>query len=167
MRRKVEMIDSDQTSADTRLADYLLDFNPVTTNGLTNFTIGGYFSRGRIWTLHSRFRLFDPVRRRAGLPADVGSLAERLGPASAVLTLVNTNPLESRDVAVQAGGYGEHRFDSVTCNGKTVSIGGAVVNVHLRPGAGAQLIFAMTRYANRPTFAMPWDRGWYPGTELP
>lgn len=164
VRRKALMIDTDETSADTRLADYLLDFNPVTTNGLTNLTIGGYFSRGRIWTLHSRFRLFDPVRRRAGLPPGVGSLVEKLGADSAVLTLVNINPVEASEVTVQAGGYGEHRFDSVTLDGTPAVIGGPLLNVRLAPGAGARLEFKMTRYANRPTFAMPWDRGWYPGT---
>ena len=161
VRSKVDMIRNDNTSADSRLADYLLDFNPATTNGLTNLTLGGYFSRGRIWVLHSRFRHFDPVARRAGLPPDVGALVEKLGPTSATLTLVNTNPIEPRTVVVQGGGYGEHKLDSVTVGGKTTRIDDAVVTVRLEPGTGSRLEFAMTRYANRPTFAFPWDRGWY------
>jgi hypothetical protein len=40
-----------------------------------------------------------------------------------------------------------------------------VLAVQLDPGAGARLHFRMTRYALRPTFAFPWDRGWYPGVE--
>jgi hypothetical protein len=164
VRRKIEAIRTDQTTADSRLADYLLDYNPATTNGLVNLTLGGYFSRGRIWVLHSRFRYFDPEKRRAGLPENVGALVEKLGADSAVVTLVNTNPLEPRTVVVQAGGYGEHRFDSVTVDGKTTAIKGAVLTVRLEAGSGARLSFRMTRYANRPTFAFPWDRGWYPGT---
>jgi hypothetical protein len=165
IRQKVEMIRTDQTSADSRLADYLLDLNPATTNGLTNLTMGGYFSKGRIWVLHSRFRYFDPVRRRAGLPQDVAALVEKLASDSAALTLVNTSQTEARDVVVQAGGYGEHRFDTVSVGGGTASkVGGPVLTVHLEPGAGAKLNFRMTRYASRPTFAFPWDRGWYPGT---
>ena len=39
VRRKMEMIRTDQTTADTRLADYLLDLNPATTDGLTNLTL--------------------------------------------------------------------------------------------------------------------------------
>jgi len=39
VRHKVGMIRTDQTTADTRLADYLLDLNPATTNGLTNLTL--------------------------------------------------------------------------------------------------------------------------------
>lgn len=161
VRRKMEMMKADTTTADSRLADYLLDFNPATTNALVNLTMGGYFSRGRIWVLHSRFRYFDPVKRRAGLPEDVGALVEKLGASSASLQLVNVNPLEAREVVVQAGGYGEHRFDAVTVDGKTTRVDGPVLTVRLEPASGARLEFQMTRYANKPTFAFPWDRGWY------
>jgi hypothetical protein len=74
------------------------------------------------------------------------------------------NPVDARTLVVQAGGYGEHRFESATTGGKTVVIGGPVLTVRLEPGAGARLEFKLTRYANRPTFAFPWDRGWYAGT---
>jgi hypothetical protein len=161
VRRKVEMIRTDQTSADTRLADYLLDLNPVATNALVNLTLGGYFARGRIWVLHSRFRHFDPERRRAGLPEDVAALVENLSADAATLTLVNTNPVDPRTVTVQAGGYGEHQFNQATANGKTITINGPALTVRLDAGAGARIDFKMTRYANRPTFAYPWDRGWY------
>ncbi|MBM3813969.1 MAG: hypothetical protein FJW20_20255 [Acidimicrobiia bacterium] len=163
VRRKAEQIRNDPTTADTRLADYLLDFNPAVTNALTNLTLGGYFASGRIWVLHSRFRYFDPVERRAGLPADTGALVEKLSADSATLTLANLNPVEPRTIVVQAGGYGEHRFDSATVDGKSTQIAGPALTVHLEPGAGSRIEFKMTRYANRPTFAFPWDRGWYPG----
>jgi hypothetical protein len=163
IRRKVEMIRTDNTSADSRLADYLLDLNPATTNGLTNLALGGYFANGRVWTLHSRFRYFDPVARRAGLPADVAALVEKLGADTATLTVVNTNPLEAREVAIQGGGYGEHRFESITIGGKTTTFSGPVITLRLNPGAGTRIECKMTRYANRPTFAFPWDRAWYPG----
>jgi hypothetical protein len=163
VRQKAEMIRTDQTAADSRLADYLLDLNPATTNGLVNLALGGYFSRGRIWVLHSRFRYFDPVQRRAGLPEDVGALVEKLAADAATLTLVNLNPLEAREVVVQAGGYGEHRFDGVVVNGVAKQFAAPVFTVRLEPGAGARIECRMTRYANVPTFAFPWDRTWYPG----
>jgi hypothetical protein len=115
-----------------------------------------------VWVLHSRFRYFDPVKRRAGLPEDVAALVEKLGADSATLTLVNTNPVDAREVVVQAGGYGEHRFEAVTVNGRTATFSGPVITVRLNPGTGARFDFKMTRYANRPTLAHPWDRGWYP-----
>ena len=164
IRERVQMIREDETSADTRLADYLLDLNPATTNALTNLTLGGYFASGRVWTLHSRFRYFDPARRRAGLPEDVAALVDKLADNSASVTLVNTNPIAPREVSVQAGGYGEHRFDSVTVNGQTIKIGGPAITVRLEPGSGAKLSFQMARYVNRPSFAFPWDRGWYPAS---
>lgn len=162
VRQRMEAIRTDQTTADSRLADYLLDYNPATTNTLAHLTLGAYMTPSRIWTLHSRFRYFDPVQRRAGLPKDVGALVEKMSANSATLTLVNTNPLEAREVVVQAGGYGEHRFDSVAVDGKPLPVNGPVLNVRLSAGAGSRLEFQMTRYANRPTVALPWDRGWYP-----
>jgi len=101
------------------------------------------------------------VKRRAGLPEDVGALVSSLGADSAAVTLVNVNPIEPRTVVIQAGGYAEHRFESVTVAGGTTPVAGPSLTVRLEPGAGARLDFKMTRYANRPTFAFPWDRDWY------
>ena len=78
VRQRLEDIRNDRTTADSRLADYLLDFNPATTNTLAHLTLGAYMSPARIWVLHSRFRHFDPQKRRAGLPDDVGALVEKL-----------------------------------------------------------------------------------------
>jgi hypothetical protein len=161
VRRNVQAIRNDPTTPDTRLADYLLGMNPAVTDTLVNLTMGGYFANGRIWTLHSRFRYFDPVERRAGLPEDVAALVEKLGPDSATVTLVNVNPVEERTVVVQAGGYGEHQFHSASVAGASTTIEAPVVTVRLQPGAGSRIDFRMSRYKNRPTLAQPWDRGWY------
>jgi hypothetical protein len=158
VRESMEEIENDDTTPDTRLADYLLGFNPVATNALSNLTLGAYFSGGRIWSLHSRFRYFDPQRRRAGLPEEVGALVEKLEADSATLVLVNVDAVDSRVVTVQAGGYGEHRFDSVEIDGKTQPIGGPLLTVRLKPGCGARLKFRMARYVNPPTLEHPWDR---------
>ena len=72
IRARLEEIRKDSTTPDTRLADYLLGLNPATTNNLVNLTMGGYFANGRIWSLHSRFRYFDPERRRSGLAGGRG-----------------------------------------------------------------------------------------------
>jgi hypothetical protein len=83
----------------------------------------------------------------------------------ATLTLVNVDPVEARTVAVQAGGYGEHRFDSAEIGGKTQTMGGPVVYVRLEPGCGTRIRFQMARYVNPPTLAQPWDRGWFGKSE--
>jgi hypothetical protein len=161
IRQKMRRIEQDNTSPDTRLADYLTYMTPAQTDALTNLTLGGYFARGRIWALHTRFRYFDPVKQRAGLPEDVAALVEKLGADSATLTLVNVNPIEPRTLVVQAGGYGEHHFDAATVGEQTTTIGAPVMTVRLEPGAGSRIQFKMTRYKNQPTLAFPWDRGWY------
>jgi hypothetical protein len=160
VRENVRDMDEDSTTPDTRLADYLMGFNPVAIHALTNLTTGAYLA-GNIWTLHSRFRYFDPVHRRAGLPDGVAALVEKLEPDAATLVLVNVDSVEPQTVAVQAGGYGEHRFESVEMGGKTQPIAGPLLNVRLRPGTGARLRFRMARYVNPPTLAQPWDRGWF------
>ncbi len=158
VRRRMELIRNDITTPDTRLADYLLDLSPAETDTLLNLMMGGYFSNGRIWTLLSRFRYFDPEKRRAGMPEDVGALVEKMSADAATLVLANVNPVEPRTVIVQGGGYGEHTLESVTINGQTTAINAPVLRVRLEPGAGARLEFRMARYKNPPTAAFPWDR---------
>jgi len=161
VRRSMERIRTDPTTADTRLADYLLDYSFAPTETLVNLMLGGNLSGGRIWTLHSRFRYFDPDGRRAGAPEDVGALVEKLAADSATLVMVNLNPLEPRTVIVQAGAYGEHQFEAVTVGAETKPLGGPLLTVRLEPGCGARLEFRMTRYKNPPTLAHPWDRAWF------
>ena len=149
IRERMEFMRNDPTSADTRLADYLLRVVPAATDTLAQLTIGGYFPRGRIWVLHSRLRYFDPERRRAGLPPDTAALVHELKDDAVTVTLVNLNQVEPRDVIVQAGGYAEHRFTEAD---------GSALTVRLAPGAGKKLTLKMERYANPPTLAFPWNR---------
>jgi hypothetical protein len=158
VRERMEAVRLDPTSPDSRLADYLLDLQPAATNTLTNLMLGGYFASGRIWTLHSRFRYFDPERRRAGLPEDVAALVEKLGPDAATVLLVNTSPVAPRTVLVQAGGYREHQFVSVTVGETETPADAPLVAVTLAAGAGARLAFKMQRYKNPPTLALPWGK---------
>jgi hypothetical protein len=149
IRERIEFMRNDPTSADTRLADYLLRVVPAATDALTELTTGGYFPGGRIWVLHSRLRYFDPDRRRAGLPEDVAALVHELSADSVTVTLVNVNQVEARDVIVQAGAYAEHQFTDSNSSALTV---------RLAPGAGKKLTLKMKRYANRPNLAFPWSR---------
>lgn len=158
IRQNIKEMEEDPTTADTRLADYLLDSQPVTTDALLNLTTGGYFSNGRVWVLHSRLRYFDPEKRRAGLPEDVAALVDQLGPDSTGVTIVNTNPVEPRTVTVQAGGYGEHAFTTMGIDGKSTPVNGRHFTLRLAPGAGVKLNLGMKRYANAPTFAFPWNQ---------
>ncbi len=158
LRLRMERMRGDPTTPETRLADWLLRITPARTDELVKLMLGGYFSRGRIWMLHSRVRYFDPVRRRAGIPPDVGALVEKLAADSVTLTLVNTNPVQPREVIVQAGAYAEHRFTRVEWNGRSVPVNATAFTVKLAPGCGARLRIGMQRYVNRPTLRFPWQR---------
>jgi hypothetical protein len=160
VRERIGRMHHDPTSPDTRLADYLLRIVPPTTDHLTELMLGGYFANGKIWALHARLRYFDPAARRSGVPEGVSALVSKLTADSVTVTLVNTNQVEARDVVVQAGGYGEHQFTGVRQGGESKTLDTPLVSVHLEPGAGSELTFAMNRYVNSPTLAQPWNRGW-------
>jgi hypothetical protein len=137
--------------------------NPVATTALINLTMGGNDPGGSTHgplPLHTQVRHFDPERRRAGLPEDVGALVERIRPDSVTLTLVNLHPLEYRTVTVQMGAYAEHQAAAVTVGSRTMPIDRPWFNVRLAPGSGETLTIVLRRYAHQPTLAFPWDRGW-------
>ena len=157
MREQVQEIETDDTSADTRLADYLMGQNPAATDALSKLTLGSYLT-GNIWTLHARVRYFDPVRRRSGLPEDVAALVEGFTADSVSVRLVNVSSVEPRTVEVQAGAYGEHQIISATVGGKTVQVNGPVLTVKLAAGAGDRVELRVKRYANEATLRQPWDR---------
>jgi hypothetical protein len=157
---------ADRTTPATRLADWPLDINPASAGALVATMTGGLHIARPPWSptsppqggvpLHCRLRYFDADRRRAGVPEDVGALVHSLGDRSTEVSLVNLGS-RPRTVIVQGGAYGEHRIDAVTMHGMTRTIGGRDITVRLAPGCGARLTLAMTRYANRPTLAFPWD----------
>ena len=156
LRSTMQAMNNDPTTPETRLADWLMAFNPAKTDTLVNLMLGGHLA-GRIWTLHTRVRYFDPANGRAGLPPDVAALVEKLSGNSVTLTLVNTNPIHPRTLIVQAGAYGEHQFQEVTLNRKTTRIDGPSVRVRLEPGCGSRMVFQMKRYVNPPQLVPLWD----------
>lgn len=150
-----EVLANDITTPETRLADWPLRVTPATIKELVQLMWGGYFPNGRIWFLHSRLRYFDPVEERAGIPADVAALVEKLSSDEVTVTLVNTSKTAARRVIVQAGGYAEHTFTNATINGKTTPINGTHVEVALAPGSGATLVLGQERYTNQPNLKHP------------
>ena len=168
IRHQMEIVDKDSTSADMRLADSALDYNPASIKALTQLIEGGlYLQHGGGWArsspaqggslLFTRLRYFDPVRRRAGLPQDVAALVDSWGPDSLTLTLVNVSPSASRSVIVQGGAYGEHQIVSVSDGKVSMDVNGPNFPVRLAPGAGAKLTIKMKRFANDPTLSFPWE----------
>ncbi|MBX3437738.1 MAG: hypothetical protein KF861_09620 [Planctomycetaceae bacterium] len=158
IRARHQMLLDDTTTPDTRLADDPMPINPASVNSLISLMLGGIHPGHRGSILHCRVRYFDPVERRAGIPEGVAALVEKLSADGMTLTLVNTNQVEPREVLVQAGGYGEHQFNTATVDGENVDIRDRLVTVRLAAGSGARIQFSMNRYANTPTMILPWDR---------
>ncbi|MEO7190866.1 MAG: hypothetical protein ABI051_07385 [Vicinamibacterales bacterium] len=155
---RVERVKRDQTTPEQRLADNMLDLNPVAVDGLIRLTLGGLPSGRDGGLLNARLRYFDPVRDRAGLPQDISALVSQISDRSSTVTLVNLNQSESHTVIVQGGAYGEHRIDSVSVAGTQRPVRGRSVRLVLAPGAGSEITMAMTRYALKPTVRFPFTR---------
>ncbi|WP_205412259.1 hypothetical protein [Sphingomonas crusticola] len=157
---------SDQTTPDTRFADTMMDQNPASVTALIELMEGGIHIGRPGWSRLSpgvggalqftRFRYFDPVARRAGIPQDVAALVETLAADGSTLTLVNTNQSEGRTVVIQGGAYGEHQIVSVSDGKSTQPVSQRFFTVRLAPGAGARLSVRMQRFANQPTLDFPW-----------
>jgi len=167
IRQHMEIVDKDNTSADMRLADSALDYNPASIMPLTQLIEGGLYLQHPSWAktspnqggtlLYSRLRYFDPARRRAGLPQDVAALMDSWGPDGLTLTLINISPSAARSVIVQGGAYGEHQIVSVSDGKATMDVNAPTFPVRLAPGAGAKLTIKMKRFANDPTLSFPWE----------
>jgi len=112
--------------------------------------------------LQARLRYFDPVQRRSGLPEGVAALVAELSAEAAVVTLANTDPSAAREVLVQAGAFGEHRFTEVVSVGHDgsddgpESVNAPRFQVRLAPASQVTLRSGMERYVNRPTYDLPW-----------
>ncbi len=159
IRARVGGIRKDQSKPDKRLADNMLDLNPVTTRALIQLTQGGLEPDRRGNLVNSRLRYFDPARKRAGLPEDVAALVSDMTDTGTTVTLVNLNPTTPRTVVVQGGAYAEHLIESVDWNGTSVPVGKPSFTVTLNPGAGGKLTLRMKRYASDPTVKFPFQTG--------
>ena len=155
IRSKIENLRKDPTTPDTRLADWSLKYNPANVSELLRLMLGGNLT-GRIWTLHTRVRYFDPEKRRAGLPSDVASLVTKMTEGTTHVSLVNINQIEPRKVVVQTGAYGEHECLWVKVGDKKYPVNRRHFTVHLEPGSGAELVISVDRYSNQPSLSFPW-----------
>lgn len=157
VRKKIEWIRNDPTTPDTRLSDNPNPYNPATVGTLFQMMTGG-LPPYRAQAVHTRLWYFDPDQRRPGLPEDTGALVEKITKDEVVVTLVNMNQLEDREITVQGGAYGEHQCLSVTIDGTETDVDDASFSVLLKAGSGHRLVIKQKRYANQPTFRRPWER---------
>jgi hypothetical protein len=136
-----------------------MEFNPVYFESLVQLMWGApmHISHGGLQ--HATVRYFDAELERPGLPAGVAVLVHAVTADSVTLEFANLG-VDRRDVVVQAGGFGEHRFTSATLGegGDEQPLDSAWVGVRLAAGAGAVIRLGMRRYVNEPSYQTPWSR---------
>ena len=136
------------------------ELSPMLVEGLAQLTLGGpmYIYHGGL--MHVRFRYFDPVEKRPGLPTNLSALVECIEADCARLILANTDKLQTRDVIIQGGAFGEHQILSVLQDSKTerITVGGKYLNVSIGPSSVLRLNISMKRYANDPSYDTPWEK---------
>jgi hypothetical protein len=158
IRSRLAGLRADETTPDTRLADDPMAFNPASVSSLIQLMLGGIHPGHRGSMLHCRLRFFDHLGHRAGLPDNVAVLVDFLDDDTCGFTIVNTSQTAARELTVQAGGYAEHQFTSVTVNRQVTELKGESFRVALDPGAGARCVVHMNRFVNSPRMAFPWRR---------
>jgi hypothetical protein len=157
IRGKIDAMHQDNTTQDTRLADDPMEFNPATVGTLRQLMMAGLDPGRGGALLHCRLRYFDPVKKRAGIPPDIGALIDQMTADQVAVTLVNLHQTQSRELVVQTGAYAEHQCLYVEINQQRISVDKPDFTVRLAPGAGARLVIHTKRFVNQPTFSFPWD----------
>ena len=110
--------------------------------------------------LQAHVHYFDPQRRRPGLPEYVAALVDRVSADGVSLTLVNTDPVEGRNVLLQAGSFGEHQFTKAQLEDgdgqdQSIEVEDRYLQVHLGPAAQARLYLGLKRFARSPSYSSP------------
>jgi hypothetical protein len=151
--------------------------NPVVVKGLTQLTQGSPQSAYNGGLARHTVRYFDTDRVRPGLPEDVAAFVDELKADAVGIQLVNTGS-QARNLIVQAGAFGEHKFTSVKyvehdnelldhhagkwLNSPTnpaareVAADGKHFAVQLPPFTSVRLASGMERFVNKPSYAFPW-----------
>ncbi|MDE0140175.1 MAG: hypothetical protein OXI80_08720 [Caldilineaceae bacterium] len=175
--RRLALIQEDEEDLTQVHIHHWQQLNPVITEALVQLTLGAPQIIYNGGLLHCRLRYYDADRRRPGLPADVAALVSRLEADRTVVELVNLSPYTSRTVLLQAGGFGEHRFETVRYTKRTSiypgpppayqspevehtneeeNVGDVYLQVELPPATQIELDISMARYVNEPSCNLPW-----------
>ncbi len=171
--RRLALIAADDADLTQVNIHHWQEHNPIVTEALVQLTTGAPQVIYNGGLLHCRVRYFDADRQRPGLPPDVAALVTTLEPNQIGMHLVNLSPFHARRVIVQAGGFGEHQFESVTYEGLTSDYPGSqkqyaapqvetqsmkadlnepYLEIELPPASQIVLDLTMARYVNEPAY---------------
>lgn len=160
--RRMDMMRNDDGDPEEWDVHHWQDINPVHTEALVQLTCGGPQIIYHGGLLHIPVRYFDSTERRAGLPQDVSALVHHVDATSITLTLSNTSVLHERRLQIQAGGFAEHRFTSVTdLDNSDANISECSLQrlpIILPAGRSIRLRLGLQRYAQKPSYSTP---DWY------
>jgi hypothetical protein len=179
--RRMAMIRRDTADLSQVSIHHWQELNPVTTEALVQLTLGAPQIIYNGGLLFAQVRYFDALRRRPGLPDDVGALVERVDADGIALHLVNLSVFETRELVVQAGAFGEHTFTIAEVEVRTSDYPGVqgaagyaappletrreqtVINdsllcVVLPPGTEWRANLRMDRFSRTPSYRLPWAR---------
>ena len=175
--RRLDQIREDREDLTRVNIHHWQQLNPVTTEALMQLTLGGPQIIYNGGLPMCRVRCFDAERRRPGLPPDVAALVERVEADRTALRLVNLSPLHAREVIVQAGAFGEHRFTEARYDARVSAYPGEVgsyaapgvqretrtasahdkcLRVRMPPATEIALDIGTERFVNRPSYDAPW-----------
>ncbi|MBX3012043.1 MAG: hypothetical protein KF832_11080 [Caldilineaceae bacterium] len=177
VNHRLALIAHDQADLTKVNIHHWQEHNPIICEALVQLTLGApqFIYNGGL--LHCRVRYFDADQQRPGLPTDVAALVETITDERTVVNLVNLSPTAERTVIVQAGGFGEHRFETATYDVRTsdypgtqkayappplvtktetVPVNDRYVQIVLPPSTQIKLDLATARYVNQPSYALPW-----------
>ena len=134
--------------------------NPVTCEGLVQLTMGAPLPHYNGGLLVARLRYFDADKKRPGLPPDVSALVSKLNDEKAELQLVNLSKTSARELIIQAGAMGEHEWTKVIyksdSESKIIEVDDKYLHIHLPPYTTINLELYMKRYANNPSYDLPY-----------
>ena len=153
--QSLDRLYADDSDPETRECYHFHNLNPVVPEGLLQMSMGTPAAMYNGGLLLSHVRYFDPMLKRPGLPRHVAVLAEHVTADSIDLTFVNTDPVSSHRVLIQAGTFAEHEFTGASLDGEDIALDERHVCIELDRSAKAHLHLKLKRFAHRPTYDLP------------
>ena len=168
MTNRMEFMRNDPRAVTEINKDDTYPNNPVIIKALQQTTMGTpqtiYFGG----LLRAVVRYYDIENIRPGLPSEVSALVESLQEKQVSLRLVNLDPVEKKELIIQAGAFGEHQFTNIQYLNTDESgvhqekqsklVDGKYVKIILPPSTSILLELGMARFTNQPSYRFPWHK---------
>lgn len=149
---RMKEISEDTEPQENYTDSYLQKRNPITVEGLVHLTMGGPMPIYNGGLLNVSLIYFDAKEKRPGLPRDVAALISAINGDEITLTLCNLSNVNTGEIIIQAGAFGEHNFEAVSFEGQNYSVNDNYFELCLGAGCVTELSIKMDRYKNPPAY---------------